>query len=224
MGSVVLAAVLVAYNSIANRWRPFHGWAYVPANATLAAAVVAIGAWGFDLDRASMGARWGSGWIGALIGVAVMVPVSVLLTFERGRAMLRDRRLAGVRGWRAAFMIAVRIPVGTAMTEEVLFRGVLLGSWLHAGTAQAVAASSVAFGLWHVVPTLNLVRTNRLPPVVVPAGILFTAGAGAFLGWLRVETGSLAAPFLAHALINAQGAAAAMFALSRARAAGREVP
>lgn len=214
MGSVLLAAGLVAYNSIANRWKPFHGWAYVPANVTLAAAVVAIGVWGFDLDRATIGARWESGWIGAVLAAAAMVPVSLLLTFERGRALLRDRRLADVRGRSAAYMIAIRIPVGTALVEEIAFRGVLLGSWLHVGTTQAVVASSIAFGLWHVVPTMILARTNRLRPVVVPAGILLTTGVGLFLGWLRIETGSLAAPFLTHALFNSLGAGAALIALS----------
>jgi hypothetical protein len=115
----------------------------------------------------------------------------------------------------------VRIPIGTALVEEIVFRGVLLGSLLHAGTAQAVIASSIAFGLWHLAPTSILVRTNRLNAAVVPAGIALTAVAGAFLGWLRIETGSLAAPFLVHALVNSLAAGAALLALARARARDR---
>lgn len=221
MGAVAFAAGLVAYNALANRWKPFHGWAYVPANLTLAAVVLAIGVWGFDLDRDAMGARWVSGWIGAAIGVAAMLPVYALLTFERGRTLLRDRRLAGVRGGSAAYMIAVRIPIGTALVEEVVFRGVLLGSRLHAGTMQAVLTSSLVFGLWHIVPALILARTNRLRAIVVPAGVILTTGAGVFLAWLRIETDSLASPFLAHALINSLGAGAALLAFSRAGSSKR---
>lgn len=215
MGSVLLAVGLVAYNSLANRWKPFHRWAYVPCNGALTIIVVVIGATGFDLDRRALGFRWASAWIGAAIGLGAMLPVYALLLFERGRAILRDRRLYGLQGRHAAFMLAVRIPLGTALVEETLFRGVLLGSWLHAGTGRALIGSSLAFGLWHVVPTIDLMRTNRLRPIVVPAGIVFTAAAGVFLGWLRIETGSLAAPFLAHALINSLSAGAAMLALNR---------
>lgn len=215
MGSILLAAGLVAYNSLANRWKPFHGWAYVPANLLLSGAVITIGVWGFGLDRASIGATWASAWVGAVIGAAVIVGLGAALMVERGRVLLQDQRLAGVRGWRATFMIAVRIPVGTALVEEIVFRGVLLGSWLHVSATQAVVASSIAFGLWHIVPTMMLARENRLRSVVVPAGVLFTAGAGVFLGWLRVETGSLAAPFLVHALVNSSSATAALIALAR---------
>lgn len=215
MGSLALAAGLVAYNALANRWKPFHGRAYVPANALMAAVVVAMGVWGFDLDRTELGFRWDSAWIGAVIGLGAVAPVFAMLTFERGRAKLRDQRLADVRGWRAAYVMAVRIPVGTALVEEVVFRGVLLGSWLHSGTAQALAASSIAFGLWHIVPTAILARTNRLSRLVIPAGIVLTAGVGVFLSWLRIETDSLASPFLVHALFNSLSAGAALVALRR---------
>lgn len=211
----MLAAALVAYNAIANSWKPFHGWAYVPTNLAMAAIVLAVGVWGFDLDRGTLGLRWRSAWVGVAIGAAAIVPLSGLLLSARGRAILRDRRLEGVRGLKAAFMVAIRIPIGTALVEEVVFRGVVLGSWLHVGTVEAVAVSSIAFGLWHVVPTSILARTNRLRPMVVPAGVLATAGAGAILAWLRIETGSLATPFIAHALINSLSAGAALLALSR---------
>jgi membrane protease YdiL (CAAX protease family) len=36
-----------------------------------------------------------------------------------------------------------------------------------------------------------------------------------FFGWLRVETGSIASPFLIHALFNSMSAAAALVALRR---------
>ncbi|HVL89879.1 MAG TPA: CPBP family intramembrane glutamic endopeptidase [Actinomycetota bacterium] len=217
MGAAWLAAALVAYNAAANRWKPFHSWAYLPANLTLAAAVVWLGAAAFDLSAGEMGFRGGSIRVGAAIGVALgvaaMVPVYAALGFERGRALLRDRRLSGVRGAKAAFVLLVRIPIGTALVEETVFRGVLLGSAMSHGTAQAVALSSVAFGLWHIVPTWILARKNRLNVAVVPAGVVVTGAAGAFLAWLRIETGGIAAPVALHVLVNSPAAAAAMIAL-----------
>ncbi len=215
MGSVLLAAGLVAYNSLANRLPAFHTWAYVPLNLGCASVVLGIGIVAFDLDRTTLGLRWDGAWVGAVLGLAAMLPVYGLLAFERGRTLLRDRRLTAVHGAAAVYMIAIRIPLGTALVEELVFRGVLLGSLLHAGAVQAVTVTSVAFGLWHIVPTMILARTNRLPGVIVPAGVVFTAVAGVFLGWLRIETGSVFAPFLTHALVNSLGACAAMIALAR---------
>lgn len=206
---------MVVYNAVANRWRHFHGWAYVPLNLALAAAVVATGALVFGMDRRAMGLRWESGWIGAVIGVAAMVPVYALLGSERGRGWLRDQRLADVRGANVAFMLVIRIPVGTALVEEIVFRGVLLGSLLPRGEAFALSAMAVAFGLWHVVPTAILAKDNRLPRAVIPGGVVLTGLAGVVLGWMRIRTGSVAAPLLLHAAVNSLGAGAALIALRR---------
>lgn len=218
MGPLLLAIALVAYNSVANRWPPFHSWAYVPSNVVLAALALAVGSTVFGLSTPAMG-LWGrSAWAGVAIGAAVMIPVYGMLGVEWGRAKLRDERLAGVRGGRAAFMLVVRIPVGTALVEEVLFRGVLLGSLLAEGKATAIIVSSVAFGLWHVVPTAILAGRNRLPSVVVPLGVVATGIAGAFLSWLRLETGGIIAGTVLHAIVNVMGAGAAMIALRDKRA------
>ena len=117
-------------------------------------------------------------------------------------------------------MLGVRIPLGTAFVEEVVFRGVLLGAFLGEGTVVALIVTSATFGLWHIAPTALLVDANRLRGVVVPAGVVATGVAGAFLGWLRVETGSIAAPFVLHALVNALGGGAAMIAHSLHRRSG----
>ena len=213
IGPLALAAALVLYNGLANRRRAFHGWAYVPMNLTLAVVVGLLGIRLFDLDREALGADGTSWWVGLAIGLGAMAPVCALLFFERGRRLLRDPRLAGEHGWRAAFVIGVRIPIGTAAVEEFVFRGVLLASMLERGNAIAITVSSAAFGLWHIVPTMDLSRANRLSAAVVPVGVVLTAASGAFLSWLRLETGSLAAPMLLHASINSLAAFAAILAL-----------
>lgn len=220
--AILLAAAAVAYNNVANRWPPFHADAYVAVNVVFAGVVVGVGAWVLDIDRAAMGLVWRAPWIGLAVAVAAACVVMVLLALERGRALLRDERLREVRGARAVYTVAIRIPIGTALVEEVVFRGVLLGSMLGEGTARALGVSSIAFGLWHVVPTMDLARANRLGWWVVPAGVVATGAAGALLGWLRIETGSIATPLIAHASINAAGAAGAIAAFARARRPGAQ--
>ena len=214
MGPALLALALVAYNSVANTWRAFHGWAYVPLNLVATVVVLFVGLGLFMLEPAEAGLRWAGSLPGILVAVAAAVVSSAMLAVPRTRALLRDRRLEGVRGWDAAFMVVVRIPIGTAVLEEVAFRGVLLGAMLSAGRTAAIVASSVAFGVWHVVPTLELARTNRLRArtLVVFGGVVGTGLAGAALAVVRVETGSIIGPLIAHASVNAFGAAASIAA------------
>jgi membrane protease YdiL (CAAX protease family) len=95
------------------------------------------------------------------------------------------------------------------LLEEVAFRGVLFGAWREEGTAIATVISCAVFGLWHVAPAATMVRENvpgAAPALLarsVAGTVVVTGLAGAALVWLRVETGSLAAPFAAHAGVNA---------------------
>jgi uncharacterized protein len=110
----------------------------------------------------------------------------------------------------------VRIPLGTALFEEVLFRGVVLAALQQVGsTGFAVAWSSIAFGLWHIAPTIVALRENGVPPAS-PAGqrailgaVLVTTLAGIGFAGLALASGSLLAPFLAHWAVNAFGLLAA---------------
>jgi membrane protease YdiL (CAAX protease family) len=62
------------------------------------------------------------------------------------------------------------------------------------------------FGLWHVGPGLDQAHAvdrrsvGRLIHVVVT--VVATTAAGAFLVWLRVETGSIWVPVAVHAGVN----------------------
>jgi membrane protease YdiL (CAAX protease family) len=90
----------------------------------------------------------------------------------------------------ASFLPWAVVTVLVATAEEVVLRGVLFDALDEAsGTVVALAATSVAFALlhvplygWHVVP-LDL-------------------GVGLFLGGLRVLTGGVAAPAVAHAVAD----------------------
>ena len=66
--------------------------------------------------------------------------------------------------------------------------------------ASAIAVASGVFGIWHLRPTVEALRINR-PTVdrrpaaaTVTAAVAATTVGGVVLSWLRVHSGSLAAP------------------------------
>jgi uncharacterized protein len=160
------------------------------------------------------GWRWGR-----LMVLAAAVAVAFAAGFaDRLRpvsALLADRRAA--LPFRALVSaVLVRIPLGTALFEEVLFRGVLLGVLLQLGsTTFAVAWSSIAFGLWHVAPAIVALRENGVVPSSrrgrrgIVGTVVVTTSAGIGFALLALVSGSLLAPFLAHWAVNAFGLLAA---------------
>jgi membrane protease YdiL (CAAX protease family) len=195
----------------------------LPSNVVVATASVAIARRAGTSWR-GLGLHPRSARRGATAGLLVLVPVAtavaVTLAVPRLRLMLDDARITTATNERAAYELLVRIPVETALAEEVLFRSALLGvatgAWR---TPTAVAISSTAFGAWHVVPALEAHASNavgadlvrgrggRATHVVGTVGA--TALAGAALSTLRLRSGSVVAPILAHASINAAGYLAA---------------
>ena len=81
-----------------------------------------------------------------------------------------------------------------ALCEEIVLRGVVLPSLGALGAGGAVVVSSVLFAAIH--------DPYRMP---------FTFAVGLGLGMLRVRSGSLVPPILAHALLNTTTFVAAMF-------------
>ena len=129
-----------------------------------------------------------SGSAAVVAGGAVVAAAALPAT----RELFRDRRLSGVGRAEAAYQVAVRIPLATALAEELMFRGALLALFRRRrSTAAAVLWTSLLFGAWHVLPTIDDYPGS-------PAG----AGAGAGLAWLRLRSGSVLAPALAHAALN----------------------
>ena len=206
-----LAIALVAYNNACNFWPPFHRWAYVPANllATAITAAFALGPLGLTSTELGIGSvTWGDLACGALVGAALAAPLLVATRFRRTRGWVADKRVAPLRGAALAYQTLIRVPLGTALLEEIAFRGALFAAWRSSGFAIATVVSSVAFGLWHVGPSLQMVRVNRpgasgrTLAVVVLVTVVLTTLAGVALVVLRRATGSLGAPFALHAVLN----------------------
>lgn len=216
MGAVGLAAALVVYANLANRWRAYHGWAYVPLNALAGAVLLVVARVALGLDAADLGLRLEGAALGFVVAAPAVVVLVVASWRPAWRARLADRRYAGVRSTEAVFIALVRIPIGTALFEELAFRGALYAAFAGEGRWAATGASGLAFGLWHLGSTRLLVRANRpgaariVVVAVVAGGVAATAAAGMGLAWLRIEGGGIAAPVVVHAVVNVGGALAAI--------------
>ena len=217
--AVSLSLVIVAYNNVVNRWAPFHGAAYVPLNLTFA-GVVAVGtAKALSLSRSELGLEGDIGDAGVSLGAVAVFGIGALaLAHSRLAHRIADRRVANLRGPKLAFYVLARIPLGTAVTEEVLFRGVLFAVWSDLGMSSfgAALSASLAFGLWHVSPTIIGVRINDPQAsrhklwAAVAGSVLLTTVAGLALTWWRLHTGGLVAPIVLHGGINSVSALAAV--------------
>ena len=127
----------------------------------------------------------------------------------------------------AAVQLLVRIPLATALVEELVFRGVILGLGVRAGDRRrALLVSSAAFGLWHIGAAVHPARRDAagdavgLPGTTAPAvlgDVVATTVGGLGFGWLRLRSGSILAPTLAHGARNASAYLATRFGAGRSQ-------
>jgi uncharacterized protein len=176
-------------------------------------AVVAARAAGATAD--DLGVRPRAALRGALVGAGVgtAVGLGTLAASRSASARHHFRRRApdDDRHRSHAFESVVRIPLNTALYEELVFRSALLGLALESlPTPAAVAVTSLLFGLWHVPHAFDpddVVHSGSGGRVGVAAArtVVLTGAAGAAFAWLRLATGSVVAPVAAHAIVNASG-------------------
>ena len=209
--------MLAGANVASNLWVPKP--AYVPF-AVAVTAVVAVTArtldgvtWeslGLGRRHVRTGLRWGA----VLAGIVLVVLVAGAL-LPATRDLFQDRRVESMDAWEALYAAFVRVPFGTVLLEEVAFRGVLPAMLaLRTSRWRAIGASAVLFGLWHVLPSLDMGTVNPVaddaiggvPSGVVALGsVLATAAIGVWFSFLRERTGSLLTPMVAHWSSNALG-------------------
>jgi membrane protease YdiL (CAAX protease family) len=199
--------------------------AHVAVGLGLVACLVAI-ARGQGLTAADLGltrSTWPAGlrW-GATAAVLVVAAYVLAYVTAPVRQALPDGE--GGLGRAALWTVLVVIPLGTVLPEELAFRGLLLGLLgRRYGLRAGILLSSGLFGLWHVVPSLGGGTTNATMASVVGADaagtvvrvvitVVFTSLAGVVLCWLRLRSGSLLAPVLAHWTVNGLGVIVAALA------------
>ena len=211
--AVVAVIVILAAVNVTDVRVPHAALVVGPAGAALLLWLARLA--GLSWAELGLGpGTWRSGlrWAGAVIAVvAVVLAAGAALPLTR--AAFRDSRyhLDLAQALLTAFVL---IPLGTVLLEEVAFRGVLWGLFRRLrGTAAATAASSVLFGVWHVLPSLGLAASNQAvggavgpgrsgQEVTVLGTVLFTGAAGVVFCELRRRSGSLLAPAALHWAVN----------------------
>jgi membrane protease YdiL (CAAX protease family) len=212
---VVTMVVLPATNVLGRGAGP--AW-HAVIGVALLIVLALIAVWsGLSADELGLGrrnARQGLMWGGAVAAVVLAV-AGVAYAVPPARDALAGTTDAS---WaRAMIAIFVFIPLGTVLPEEFAFRGVL---WAllrrHYGEGAATAVSSALFGLWHVLSALTGSAANQAASATLGGGtggtvlrvigtVLFTGLAGSVLCWLRIRSGSLLAPIVAHWAVNSVG-------------------
>jgi membrane protease YdiL (CAAX protease family) len=225
---LVASAALLGWGAAVSRLIPAP--AYVPANLAVAGLSLAaarrrqvpVADMGLSRDRIAAGLRVG---LAASAPVAAVVFLGASLPATR-RWFLDERARTGGAG-HLLYHTLVRIPLGTAVAEEATFRGSLLGLLLQRHSrVRATAVSSVLFGCWHVLPTLDTLALNPVGAVVgddlvrtggaLLASVLVTTVAGVGFSWLRFHSDSVVAPMVVHAALNSSALLAARLVAPRA--------
>ena len=163
----------------------------------------------FGFDR--IGLTGGSASTALAWGLATVLVMAILGTLmlrrDDLRAQMADPRLADLAPLEAFGQIFLRIPVFTALIEEAFFRGVLHAALMALyPTEVAIWLGAGLFGVWHIGPGVDQAqaagRRTTAGAVHTAVTVMATTMAGAFLVWLRIETGSIWAPVAVHAAVN----------------------
>lgn len=204
-------AFLAAYNVFQNAMLDKRG--YVAGN--LAATGVGL-AWARStgMGWSELGLTGKSCVAGLKLGVGVTAAASTIALLGRDhelvQAILDDDRLEEVTDRELPYRLLVRFPLGTALFEEVWFRGILPAALRQHRARRPELISTAAFAAWHLIPTAAAIRANpgwrELSPsrktMLVLGGSAVAGVAGLGFAGLRKSSSSLAAPWVAHAALN----------------------
>lgn len=216
ISTLAVVAVLVVVNLLTNRWAKRH---YLPICLVATAVLLAMArvdgvSWaqlGLARDTWKEGLLWSLAVVGAVLvfyGIAAALPWT--------RKGFADKR-AAEGGWlMMLYHSLIRIPFGTALLEETAFRAVLLavavGVW---GWWPGVIVSSLVFGFWHVLPSLDFHHSHEVATALgngrlakarsVVATVIGTTAAGVGFCALRGVSDSLLPALALHAALNSIG-------------------
>lgn len=211
---VMMLAASITTFQVSRRW-------YVPLALAWTVAFLAFGSLVADLSLSEMAlAHWISGllWAAGCIGV-VTLAIAVGVAVPGLHPLFADERLMRSSGVQVAQKSLIEVPLGTVLLEEVVFRSVLLGLLTSMyGTWAGVFGSAFVFGLWHILPALEMHGAHSLTSqlgsgwraklATVGLTILATGGAGIAFAGLVVVSGSVLAPMGLHWATNGPGSIA----------------
>lgn len=160
--------------------------------------------WGRSLWRRAVRPPTAPQWMGLILAILVMIPLSLVVYAKLG-AMFIDphalMKVVTVRGFQARWLWPLGfyfVPVN-AVLEELFWRGVVLNELrgLSSIISRAGAVwTTLAFAAWHY-----LVLRLLLRPGWAEATLLLIVAAGIFLAWLYRRTQSIVLPILWHGLV-----------------------
>lgn len=224
---VAAIAVVACHDVLAYRY----GSRPRSAAVRLGVAMVVLGiARGAGLSWAELGL--GRDELGSGVRTGAVAAASAAATVLIGAAVpgtrslfLDERAAAGASGGLAAQLAMITLAAVPA--EELTYRSALLGLRLGTGRRPGpVVWSSVLFGLSHVLPTLSTMSQTAVgrhlaqrplqQAAFVAGNVAVTSLAGAVFAWLRLRSGSVVAPVLAHAALNDAALLAGRFAQASA--------
>ena len=218
---MMLLASVTTFN-VSRRW-------YVPLALVWTLAFLLFGRiMGLSWEELGL-TNWVPGllWGGACV-VLVSAGMALGVAVPRLHPLFADERVLGASPMQVAHKSLVEVPLGTVALEEVVFRSVLLGMLtkvvredlgLAHPTAWAVAGSALLFGLWHILPALEMHDSHSLTSqlgrgwlgklATVTGTIVATGSAGLVFALLVVGSGSVLAPMGLHWAMNSTGSVAA---------------
>lgn len=185
----------------------------VPMNLAMGAASLGIAAAGGATAK-DMGLQPRNVGRGLAVGAAAAgvaaASTAALVAVPATRPMFNDPMAIDAKPRHMLYESVVRIPLGTALFEEALFRGALYGlerRWLPPGWR--IPFNSLHFGLWHITEGIrqwlepDLHSQFELDSVTAIFGAVVVTGAGGTVLCLERDlAGSLVAPVIGHSASN----------------------
>jgi membrane protease YdiL (CAAX protease family) len=150
----------------------------------------------------------GTNRLGVVLIITVLVFLACVFTGFKNRLTLSGKDYEE---------LFIRIPIGTALAEELIFRSSLMGILLqNYGRIVALSVSSAVFGLWHILPGPGAILaaqkiTSKYTPVWLALAssailtVIATTAGGLFIGWLRIISAGIFFPWIFHASLNIGG-------------------
>jgi membrane protease YdiL (CAAX protease family) len=155
---------------------------------------------------------------GAVLGAPAVAGLIAAPAIPALRNLYRGRHITSAPTGSAIYELLFRIPIATALSEELMFRGALWGLLSQRQSPlKATIVSSGVFGLWHIAPLHRLIKRElgrgawEISLVGISGSVLSTAVAGLLLAWVRSRSGSVIAPWLVHSAANTAAYARAWF-------------
>lgn len=151
------------------------------------------------LDR--LGLR--SWWL-ALVGPLMLMSAVYAIVWISGVGSFVTPAGFTLAGLPLDFVVELVITSIFVLGEEIGFRGYLLPHLLQLGTIRALLLSGFLHGLWHfplmlLTPVLHITGSWL---IVGPIFLVTLTAAGVFYGYLRLTSGSVWSPTLAHGAVN----------------------